>query len=109
MQSLEATEESKAESAPAEGLQEDPAQKADDPAAAEEAKEDFVIVDNSYLDTVSELHNLSNLSDFTRVNPLTAQADFKHLTAMPTGFLIGPQFRPFASRAQSARGASTQS
>ena len=47
-------------------------------------------MDNSYLDTVSELHNLSNLSDFTRVNPLTAQADFKHLTAMPTGFLIGP-------------------
>ena len=106
MQNLEAPEESKAEAAPAEG-QEASATSAQAP--VEETKEDFVIVDNSYLDTVSELHNLSNLSDFTRVNPLTAQADFKHLTAMPTGFLIGPQFRPFASRASQARGASAQS
>mmetsp|Transcript_38441 Transcript_38441/g.50416 ORF Transcript_38441/g.50416 Transcript_38441/m.50416 type:complete len:85 (+) Transcript_38441:1039-1293(+) len=84
MQNLQAPEEAKAEA---------------DAPSGEETKEDFVIVDNSYLDTVSELHNLSNLSDFTRVNPLTAQADFKHLTAMPTGFVIGPQLRPFASRA----------
>ena len=38
----------------------------------EEAKDDFVIVDNSYLDSFSEVHPLSNLSDFTRVNTSTA-------------------------------------
>lgn len=70
--------------------------------------DDFVIVDNSYLDTVSEIHPLSNLSDFTRVNPLTAQTDFKHLSAMPQSFLIGPQFKPKAN-APNARNQSAQS
>ena len=42
------------------------------PLAEEEAKDGFVIVDNTYLDSVSEVHPLSNVSDFTRVNPMTA-------------------------------------
>ena len=56
----------------------------------EESKDGFVIVDNSYLDSASEVHPLTNLSDFTRVNPVTAQTDFKHLNGMPSTFLIGP-------------------
>jgi len=56
----------------------------------EESKDGFVIVDNTYLDSVSEMHPLSNLSDFTRVNPTTASTDFKHLSDMPSTFLIGP-------------------
>lgn len=59
-----------------------------------EDKDGFVIVDNSYLDSVSELHPLSNLSDFSRVNPQTAQTDFKHLPSMLQTFLIGPHFKP---------------
>jgi hypothetical protein len=59
----------------------------------EETKDGFVIVDNTYLDSVSEIHPLSNVSDFTRVNPMTAQTDFKHLTSMVSTFLIGPSFR----------------
>ena len=47
-------------------------------------------MDNSYLDTVDEVHPLSNLSDFTRVNPIIAQTDFRHLSSMPSTFLIGP-------------------
>lgn len=66
---------------------------AEDRKPEEDKEEDFVVVDNSYLDTVSELHPLSSLSDFTRVNPQTAQTDFKHLSAMPQSFLIGPQFK----------------
>ena len=62
--------------------------------AEEENKDGFVIVDNTYLDSVSEMHPLSNLSDFTRVNPMTASTDFKHLASMPSTFLIGPQFKP---------------
>ena len=64
--------------------------KASMPEQLEENKDGFVIVDNTYLDDVSELHPLSNLSDFTRVNPVTAQTDFKHLASMPSTFLIGP-------------------
>lgn len=55
--------------------------------------EDFIIVDNGYLDTIQEMHPLANHSDFTRVNPTTAQTDFKHLNSMISTFLIGPQFK----------------
>ena len=44
----------------------------DAPLVEEETKDSFVIVDNTYLDSVSEIHPLSNVSDFTRVNPMTA-------------------------------------
>ena len=59
----------------------------------EESKDSFVIVDNTYLDSVSEQHPLSNLSDFTRVNPATASTDFRHLNSPLSTFLIGPQFK----------------
>ena len=65
----------------------------DAPLVEEEIKDSFVIVDNTYLDSVSEIHPLSNVSDFTRVNPMTAQTDFKNLTSMLSTFLIGPSFK----------------
>ena len=63
------------------------------PQIEEESKEDFVIVDNTYLDNISEVLPLNNQSDFARVNPQTAQTDYKHLQQMASHFLIGPSFK----------------
>ena len=69
----------------------------------EEAKDDFVIVDDAYLDGVAqEVPNLNKQSDFTRVNPLTASTDFKHFNPMYATFLIGPQFFPRGSPTKGA-------
>jgi len=54
----------------------------------EQIKDDFIMLDKNYLD--GEVRPLSHLSDFTRVNPLTASSEIANSSQMIANFLIGP-------------------
>jgi hypothetical protein len=69
--------------------------KADEENKAENEEDQFLVVDESYLEGFGqEVAPLSQKSDYTRVNPVTAQTDFKHFNPMLTTYLIGPQNPP---------------